>query len=71
MGTGILMMEGTYDPSAKTMTYLGEEEPIPGVKFKMREVITYTDKDHHSLAFYEVHGEAEVKVMEIAYTRSQ
>jgi hypothetical protein len=37
----------------------------------MREVITYTDKDHHSLAFYEVHGEAEVKVMEIAYTRSQ
>ena len=71
MGTGILMMEGTYDPSAKTMTYLGEEEPMPGMKFKMREVVTYTDQDHHSLAFYEVHDGAEVKVMEIAYTRSQ
>jgi hypothetical protein len=70
MGTGIMMMEGTYDPSAKTLTYIGEEEPMPGMKFKMREVIKYTDKNHHTMEFYEVHEGGEVKVMEMAYTRS-
>jgi len=71
MGTGIMMMEGTYDPATKTMTYLGEEEPMPGVKIQVRQLVKYTDKDHHLLEYYEVHGGAEVKVMEIAYTRSQ
>jgi hypothetical protein len=71
MGTGILLMEGTYDPAAKTMTYKGEEEPMPGVKFNYRELIKYTDKDHRTLEYYEVHGGAELKVMEIAYSRSQ
>ncbi|HUD81927.1 MAG TPA: DUF1579 family protein, partial [Candidatus Saccharimonadales bacterium] len=63
--------EGTYDPATKTMTYLGEEEPMPGMKFNVRQLVTYTDKDHHVLEFHEVHGGADVKVMEIAYTRSQ
>lgn len=71
MGTGIMMMEGTYDPAAKTMTYIGEEEPMPGMKFKMRQAVKYTDKDHHTMEYYEVHGDAEAKVMEIVYTRSQ
>jgi hypothetical protein len=70
MGTGIMLMEGTYDPSAKTMTYLGEEEPLPGMKLKVREVLKYTDKDHRKMEYYEVHGDSETKVMEIAYTRS-
>jgi hypothetical protein len=69
-GTGIMLMEGTYDPATKTVTYLGEEEPIPGVKFKVRETITYPDKDHHKMEFYEIHGGAEVKVMAIEYARS-
>jgi hypothetical protein len=70
MGTGIMLMEGTYDSVAKTLTYLGEEEPVPGAKTKMRQTVRYTDKDHHLLEFFEVHGGTEVKVMEIAYTRS-
>ena len=70
MGTGIISMEGTYDPATKTLTYVGEEEPMPGMKFKMRQVVKYTDKDHHAIEFYEIHGGAEVKVMEMAYTRS-
>ncbi len=70
MGTGIMIMEGTYDSAAKTMTYVGEEEPMAGVKFKVRELVKYTDKDHHTMEFYEVHDGTEVKVMEIAYTRS-
>jgi hypothetical protein len=70
MGTGIMLMEGTYDPATKTVTYTGEEEPMPGMKFKVRQSITYTDKDHHTMDFYEVHGGAEVKVMTIEYARS-
>jgi hypothetical protein len=70
MGTGIVQMEGTYDPATKTLTYQGEEQPVPGVKFSFRQVVKYTDKDHHTLEFYEVHGGAEAKTMEITYTRS-
>jgi hypothetical protein len=70
MGTGIMSMEGTYDPATKTITYVGEEQPMPGVKFKMRQTDKAIDKDHHLLEFFEVHGDAEVKVMEIAYQRA-
>jgi hypothetical protein len=70
MGTGIMMMEGTYDPATKTMTYVGEEQPLPDVKFKMRQTVKTTDKDHRTLEFFETHGDKEVKVMEIAYTRT-
>jgi hypothetical protein len=70
MGTGIMAMEGTYDPGTKTMTYIGEEEPMPGMKVKMRETIKTIDKDNHLMEFFEMRGNAEVKVMEIAYTRA-
>src|SRR5689334_6846671 len=30
MGTGIMFMEGTYDPGTKTLTYTGESEMMPG-----------------------------------------
>ena len=70
MGTGIMLMEGTYDPATKVVTYLGEEEPIPGMKFKVRETITYTDKDHHTMEYYEIHGGTEMKMMVIDYVRS-
>jgi len=70
MGTGIMLMQGTYDPATKTMTYLGEEEPMPGMKFNVRQTIKYTDNDHHTMEYYEVHGDKEIKMMEIDYTRS-
>jgi hypothetical protein len=70
MGTGIMSMYGTYDPATKTLTYLGEEEPMPGMKFNVRQSVKYTDNDHHTMEFFEVHGDKEVKVMEIEYTRS-
>jgi hypothetical protein len=70
MGTGIMMMEGTYDPATKTMTYLGEEQPMPGMKMSVRQVIKCIDKDHRKLELYEVHSGQEIKVMEITYTRA-
>jgi Protein of unknown function (DUF1579) len=70
MGTGIMFSEGTYDPATKTFTYNSEYEGIPGMKQKIREVIKVTDRDHHTLEWYEDRGGQEVKTMEINYTRA-
>jgi hypothetical protein len=70
MGTGIMFSEGTYDPTTKTFTYNSEFEAIPGMKQQIREVIKVTDKDHHTLEWYENRGGQEVKTMEINYTRA-
>ena len=69
MGTGIMNLEGTYDVATKTLTYLAEYEPMPGMKTKMREVVKITDTDHHMMEFFEQRGDKEVKTMQINYTR--
>src|SRR5260221_2539195 len=51
MGTGIMSLEGTYDPATETLTYYAEYEPMPGMKTKIREVVTRRDNDHHTLEF--------------------
>jgi len=71
MGTGIMFSEGTYDPTTKTFTYTSELEALPGMKQQIREVIKITDKDHHTLEWYENRGGTEVKTMEINYTRKK
>jgi hypothetical protein len=70
MGTGIMSMEGTWDPATKTITYIGEEEMMPGMKIKIRQTIKTIDNDHHLMEFFQAQGDAEIKVMEIAYARS-
>ncbi|MEP7072068.1 MAG: DUF1579 domain-containing protein [Verrucomicrobiota bacterium] len=71
MSTGIMMAEGTYDPSTKTFTYTSEVEMLPGMKQKVRELVKVTDKDHHVFEWYEDHGGQETKTMEIAYSRAR
>ncbi len=70
MATGIMMLEGTYDPATKTFTYLGNYDMAPGMKTKVREVIKVADKDHHTMEYFEDRGGSDVKTMEIAYTRA-
>jgi hypothetical protein len=69
MGTGIMNLEGTFDPATRTLTYLAEYEPMPGMKTKMREAVIITDRDHHTMEFFEDRGGKEVKTMEIRYSR--
>lgn len=71
MGTGIMMLEGTYDPASKTFTYQGDYDLAPGMKTKVRETIKIADKDHHTMEWFEDRGGKEVKTMEIAYTRKK
>jgi hypothetical protein len=69
MGTGIMMLDGTYDAATKTFTYAGDYEMAPGMKSKVREVIKTTDKGM-TMEYYEDRGQGEMKSMEINYTRT-
>jgi hypothetical protein len=69
MGTGIMITEGTYDPSTKAITYTGDYEWAPGMKSKVREVVKFTDKTHMSMEYFEDRGQGEMKSMEINYTK--
>lgn len=73
MGTGIMMSEGTYDPSTKSFTYNAEmPDPMnPGKMCKIREVIKVIDKDKHTFEWYESRDGKEAKTMEITYTRKK
>src|SRR5437016_12892529 len=68
MGTGIMTMEGTYDPATTTFTYTGEVEMMPGMKTPVRAVVKITDKNHHTFEWYENRGGQEMKTLEINYT---
>jgi len=69
MGTGIMITEGSYDPSTKSITYTGDFEMAPGMKSKVREVVKFTDKTHMSMEYFEDRGQGEAKSMEITYTK--
>jgi Protein of unknown function (DUF1579) len=71
MGTGIMTMEGTYDPATKTFTYTGEMEMVPGMKTPIRSVVKVTDKNHRTFEWYENRGGQEMKTLEIDYTRKK
>src|SRR5438874_5126373 len=71
MGTGIMTMEGTYDPATKTFTYTGEMEMMPGMKTPVRSVVKITDKNHHTFEWYENRCGLEMKTLEINYTRKK
>jgi len=71
MGTGIMLMEGTYDPATKCLTYIGDETPMPGMTMKVRQAVKIIDNDHRVIEFFEDRGGAsQTKTMEITYTRS-
>jgi hypothetical protein len=71
MGTGIMTMDGTYDPATKTFTYTGEMEMMPGMKTPVRSVVKVTDKNHRTFEWYENRGGQEMKTLEIDYTRKK
>lgn len=71
MGTGIMMVDGTYDEASKTFTYTGEYEAMPGMKMQVRQTLKLTDKNHMLMEWYEMRGGKEVKTMEIGYTRQK
>ncbi|MBO9634452.1 MAG: DUF1579 domain-containing protein [Chitinophagaceae bacterium] len=65
--TGIMNMEGNYDPAAKSITLTGTmADPATGKDCTMREVMTMTDDKHNTLEmYYTPAGGKEMKMFEI------
>lgn len=73
MSTTMMMLHGTYDEEKKTFTNVGEDTDPSGKKLKTRDVLKLVSADEQSFEmFRQADGSpAEVKVMEITYTRTK
>ena len=67
----IKMDEGTFDPSARTFTFLGESTGPNGETVKCRRVIKVTNRDEHTMVMYLTKGsQAEERVSEMTFRRT-
>ena len=69
LGSDIAFFEGNYDSTTKTITFNGENELVPGMKTKVRELFIILDKNHYTLEYYDDQNGKYVKATEINYTR--
>jgi hypothetical protein len=72
MSPSISVLEGSYDPKTRTMTYVGEGQvPSSTSKYTQRMVTTMKDDGSRVFTLYmKMEGEpAEAKMMEITYTK--
>lgn len=74
-GTGIITMEGSYDHTAKTITYEGESNShfhrdiSPGTMIQFRVLIRFIDSDHFILEQHESIDGKEIITTELKYQR--
>jgi hypothetical protein len=73
MGTGIMTMEGTWDPQTKTMSLKGKcVDPMTFKEMDVREVFKVIDDNYQVMEMYgPAHDGKEFKTMEIKYTRKR
>jgi hypothetical protein len=71
MGTGIMVLEGPYDPKTKTITMRGKmTDPMSGTETQVREVFRIVDDKHQVMEMYNTYADGkEMKSMEIKYSR--
>lgn len=70
MGTGIFLMEGTASPDGRTITLRGSHPEPGGGKMTHRAIWKIIDADNQTFDMYGAHhGQKEMKMMEIVYTR--
>ncbi|MEO7960895.1 MAG: DUF1579 domain-containing protein [Ginsengibacter sp.] len=70
MGTGLMNMEGTWDPATKTISFTGATtDPSTGKSVDMRENFTIVDNDTQKMEMYMVQDGHEFKTMEIMLKR--
>ncbi|NML19943.1 DUF1579 domain-containing protein [Pseudoflavitalea sp. G-6-1-2] len=70
-GTGIMYLEGDYDPATKSFTMTGTmKEPMSGQDCHHRQVFTITDDKHTTMEMYAtMPGQKEMKMFEIKSTK--
>ncbi len=70
-GTGIMYLEGVYDPASKTTTYQGVMTNPLGQEEKVKEIFKSIDNDHAMMEMFMVTDKGDVKTMEIKYSRKK
>jgi len=73
MGTGIMVMEGSWDKASNSLTTKGKTlDPTTGKEVTMREVFKVVDDNTHTIEMYSTPGNGkEYKSMEIKLTRKK
>jgi hypothetical protein len=69
IGSNIVYSEGDYNSTTNTITFAFEQELIPGMKDKIRELFTILDKDHYTLVYYHDENGTYIKDAEVNCTR--
>jgi hypothetical protein len=71
MGTGVMKMTGTYDPSTKTITFTGNQvDPMSGKEMKVRETLELVDASTQVMTMYMTPPDGtEFKTMEIKFKK--
>ncbi|MBC8110960.1 MAG: DUF1579 family protein [Verrucomicrobia bacterium] len=73
--TGIITLEGTYNPATKIITYEGESvshfhrDIVPGTMMKFLVLLKFIDNDHFTLEQRESIDGKEIVTTELKYTR--
>lgn len=73
MGTQLLHMSGSADPTGKVITMYGQmDEPMLNVVGRMVKYVTRVEnKDKHVFEMYDLHAGDNYKVIELTYTRKK
>lgn len=74
MGTGVMVMEGTWDEATKSVTYTGSmTSPANGKECKMKEIYTIIDDNNEKMEMYGPDSKTgeQYKTMEIKLTRKK
>jgi hypothetical protein len=70
MGTGIMVMDGTWDDATKTINFKGKcVDPTTGKDMDVREVFKLVDDNNQFLEMYCTTEGKEMKTMEIKFSR--
>ena len=70
MGTGLMYMEGKYNPVMKNITFFGKMvDPMTGKDKPVREVFTMIDDNTQTITMFDTENGKEYKSMEIHFKR--
>lgn len=70
MGTGIMVMKGTYDEKNKILSSTGTMvDPVSGKEISVRETLKFVDDNTQIMEMFDSKTGKEYKTMEIKFTR--
>ena len=70
MGSGMVLMEGTYDDAAKTISFSGREtDPMTGKDNPVRQTVKFIDDKNEYIEMFATRDGKEAKTMEIRLTK--